>query len=212
MTDGPDNLPVRDDDPALVEARQLALDLGERAEWDRVHAEAQAAGIYTGTAFRERQPAKYKVATQLLAAGVGVLKIAALLRVSHHTVAAVRDGIGRDSVAREKAILSDQMRLAVRLLMERAVNEIEAIDLDKIPFWIGVLTDKLQLLDGQATARIETTAAAGMSLEAFRAYVEALPVVESAPAASPGEAPAGLVVDHPAGDASKPEGEVDARD
>lgn len=185
MSESANSLPVPEGDPALDEARQLALDLGERAEWDRICAEAQTSGVYTGTAFRERQPAKYRVAVQLLAAGVGVLKIAAMLRVSHHTIAAVRDGIGRDGVAQEKAILSDQMRLAVRLLMERALNEIDQIDRDKIPFWVGVLVDKMQLLDGQATARIETGAAGGMSLEAFRAYVESLPRADAIEVAVP---------------------------
>lgn len=160
------------------EARQLMIELGEQAEWDRIHAEAQRDGVYTGQRLRQLQPAKHKVICQLLAAGVGILRIAALVKVSHHTVVAIRDG-SADAVAAEKRQISDQLRLAVRLLVERSIDEIEDIPLEKVPFFIGVMVDKMQLLDGQPTARLDTVASGGTTLEAFKRYIESLPRAEA---------------------------------
>lgn len=186
-----DDAPTPAPDEADEQARQLMIELGEQAEWDRVHAEAQKEKLFTGERLKQLNPAKHKIIVRLLSIGLGVVKIAKLVGVSHHTVQAIRDESPLSNAA-EKVVISDRMRRMVRLLLERAEDEIDKVPLDRVPQFVETLTRNMQLLDGQATARVETGPPAGaMSHEAMRDYIASLP--RATPAAIEGEKPAVLI-------------------
>jgi len=117
-------------------------------------------GVYTGERFFLRDPERYRLVVDLLANGYGRLRIAAILHVNHHTVAAVqrRENL---PIAIEKQRLAGLARYGAGLCLEGVVEDLAdperraAISTRDKGIVAGVLVDKMQLLSGHATSITE---------------------------------------------------------
>lgn len=118
--------------------------------------EEEHEGRYTAKRFFSKRPDDYKTCITLLAANAGVLKIARLLKVHHRTVAAVRDSEG-EAIDIAKQRIRTNFRLAVEVASERLADEIMRIPIAQLPVAAGILVDKLAILDGEPSARLEVT-------------------------------------------------------
>jgi hypothetical protein len=130
---------------------------------------------YTAERFFVKRPEDYKLAVTFLAAGLGLLHIARLLKVHHMTVAAVREREG-SSIDIEKERIRKNLRLAVGIASERLPDIMARLADGQVPISIAILLDKLALLDGEPTQRVEVTVKGHLTHEALAAQIEAFPV------------------------------------
>ncbi len=114
---------------------------------------AEARGEYTGERLFTQRPDIYRATVELLGQGVGVRQIARTLRVSHNTIAAVRRREG-DTVDTLKEQTVQALARFVGAASERLLEEVHAIKLEALPVALGIATEKLLLLTGQATQRV----------------------------------------------------------
>ena len=114
---------------------------------------AEARGEYTGERLFSQRPDIYRATVELLGQGVGVRQIARTLRVSHNTIAAVRRREG-DTVDTLKEQTVQALARFVGAASERLLEEVHAIKLEALPVALGIATEKLLLLTGQATQRV----------------------------------------------------------
>jgi hypothetical protein len=121
---------------------------------DALFAKDEKKGHFTGERLFKRRPDVYKQICVFLGEGVSVNRVAKLMRVSVHTVLAVRDR-EPDLIAAEKERTIGNMRKFVRLSSERLIDEVDKIPLQSLPVAMGIAVDKGELLAGQATSRIE---------------------------------------------------------
>lgn len=110
---------------------------------------------YTAQQLLKRRPEVYRAIAHGLGEGLGVRQLARALGVSHHTVMAVRRNEPH-LVATLKKGSAQLMRDVAALAVERLRDEIDDVKLEALPVVVGVLTEKAQLLDGEATQRVET--------------------------------------------------------
>lgn len=112
-------------------------------------------GQYTAERLFSHDPEKYKAVVAMLAAGRGIRAIKRACTVHHDTIHAVakRERIAIDTL--KQRIITD-LETAVQVGAERVVDVIESMDGDKLPLALAVLIDKLQLLTGGATMRVES--------------------------------------------------------
>jgi hypothetical protein len=149
-----DNAPGR----SLVSLpEQLPLLTSEQLP-DTIFETDERRGFFTGERLAVRDPERYRSVVSLLAEGLGVRTIARLLRVSAHTVQAVRDR-EPDAVATLKKEIVRNSRQCSRLCLE-AIRDLlldpEAkLSLRELGIVHGILTDKAELLDGQPTQRVD---------------------------------------------------------
>lgn len=118
--------------------------------------ERAASGRYTGELI-EKDRAKIDAILQLLAVGVGIRRIAASQHVSTRTVSLLRDRYS-EKIATHKKGLARRFGLFAELGIDRAIEEVDEMDRDKLMISVGIATEKMQLLDGEATAIIGSTA------------------------------------------------------
>ena len=116
-------------------------------------ASAEARGEYTGERLFSQRPDIYRAVVELLGQGVGVRQIARTLRVSHNTIAAVRRREG-DTVDTLKEQTVQALARFVGAASERLLEEVHMIKLEALPVALGIATEKLLLLTGQATQRV----------------------------------------------------------
>ena len=114
---------------------------------------AEARGEYTGERLFTQRPDIYRATVELLGQGVGVRQIARTLRVSHNTIAAVRRREG-DTVDTLKEATVQALARFVGAASERLLEEVHTIKLEALPVALGIATEKLLLLTGQATQRV----------------------------------------------------------
>lgn len=114
---------------------------------------AEARGEYTGERLFTQRPDIYRATVELLGQGVGVRQIARTLRVSHNTIAAVRRREG-DTVDTLKEQTVQALARFVGAASERLLEEVHTIKLEALPVALGIATEKLLLLTGQATQRV----------------------------------------------------------
>jgi hypothetical protein len=131
-------------------AQPSLFELGEAAT-----APLKANGCYTGELLWQTDPAKYKAVAGALGEGMGVRQIARAYHVHTMTVRAIRE---REFpvIANEKATTAKLLRKFARIGAERLLEEVDDIHIDKLPLALAIATDKAQLLDGEATVRMET--------------------------------------------------------
>jgi hypothetical protein len=142
------------------------------------------------------------------AEGLSMSAMARALGVSRNTVAAVQDR-EQISIEQQKKELLRNVRTAARLSVERVVELVPSITNAKDAAIVAaVMVDKLQLLSGEATARVERVEVGQDKLAEMLASLpvleaEVLPLTgpsDAAPeqkgtAALPGVMPAGVVSD-----------------
>jgi hypothetical protein len=165
----------------------------------------EATGEFSGERLLARRPEVYRAICRMSAEGLSMSAMARALGVSRNTVAAVqeREGI---SIEQHKKELLRNVRTAARLSVERVVELVPTINNAKDAAIVAaVMVDKLQLLSGEATARVERVE---VSQDKLAEMLASLPVLEAevlpltgpsdaAPeqkgtAALPGVMPAGL--------------------
>jgi transcriptional regulator with XRE-family HTH domain len=115
----------------------------------------EATGEFSGERLLTRRPEVYRAICRMSAEGLSMSAMARALGVSRNTVAAVqeREGI---SIEQHKKELLRNVRTAARLSVERVVELVPSITNAKDAAIVAaVMVDKLQLLSGEATARVE---------------------------------------------------------
>jgi hypothetical protein len=165
----------------------------------------EATGEFSGERLLARRPEVYRAICRMSAEGLSMSAMARALGVSRNTVAAVqeREGI---SIEQHKKELLRNVRTAARLSVERVVELVPTINNAKDAAIVAaVMVDKLQLLSGEATARVERVE---VNQDKLAEMLASLPILEAevvaltgpsdaAPeqkgtAALPGVMPAGL--------------------
>jgi hypothetical protein len=145
---------------------------------------------YTAERFFSKRPEDYKLCVGFLAAGLGLLHIARLLKVHHMTVAAVREREG-SQIDIEKQRIRTNLRLAVGIASERLPEIMATLAASQVPISTAILLDKLAQLDGEPTQRIEVTHKGHLTHEALAAelhsFPEAIDVTPSATGSGAGE-------------------------
>jgi hypothetical protein len=168
----------------------------------------EGVGEFTGERLLARRPDAYRAIIRMSAEGLSISAQARALGVSRNTVCAVRDREGF-SIEQDKKDLLRDVRRAARLSVERAIELVPSINSAKDAAIVAaVMVDKMQLLSGEATARVERVE---VSQDKLAEMLASLPVLEAevvpltgpsadAPeqkgtAALPGVMPAGVVSD-----------------
>jgi hypothetical protein len=168
----------------------------------------EATGEFSGERLLVRRPEVYRAICRMSAEGLSMSAMARALGVSRNTVCAVRDREGF-SIEQDKKDLLRDVRRAARLSVERAIELVPSINSAKDAAIVAaVMIDKMQLLSGEATARVERVEVSQDKLSEMLASLpileaEVLPLTgpsEAAPeqkgtAALPGVMPAGVVSD-----------------
>jgi len=134
---------------------------------------ADRSGEYSGERLYKQRPQTYRLIVEALGAGLGIKAIARTLHVSRNTVRAVRD---RERPAVDPLLkrTTHNLRRFSDLAAERLIEEIDDIPLSALPIAMGIATEKAQLLEGQATSRVERRAAEP-SIDDVRSYLQGLP-------------------------------------
>jgi hypothetical protein len=168
----------------------------------------EGVGEFTGERLLARRPDAYQAIIRMSAEGLSISAQARALGVSRNTVCAVRDREGF-SIEQDKKELLRDFRRAARLSVERAIELVPSINSAKDAAIVAaVMVDKMQLLSGEATARVERVE---VSQDKLAEMLASLPILEAevlpltgpsadAPeqkgtAALPGVMPAGVVSD-----------------
>ncbi len=129
-------------------------------------------GKYTGDRFFSQRQADYAEVVRLLADGMSVRKVAERVGVSVNTVQAVRrrEGVAVDTMrGKTVAALSEFVADSA----ERLRDEGHEIDIEKLAVPLGIATEKLLLLTGGATQRVELVTES--PAEEWERYVATLP-------------------------------------
>jgi transposase-like protein len=136
----------------------------------------EAAGEFSGERLLARRPETYRAVIRMLAEGLSMSSIARALGVSRNTVAAVREREGY-SIEQDKKELLRDFRRAARLSVERAIELVPHIQTAKDAAIVAaVMTDKLQLLSGEATTRVERVE---VNQDKLAEMLASLPVLEA---------------------------------
>jgi len=115
----------------------------------------EATGEFSGERLLARRPEVYRAILSMSAEGLSVSAMARAFGVSRNTIAAVQDREGF-SIEHHKKELLRNVRTAARLSVERVVELVPSITNAKDAAIVAaVMVDKLQLLSGEATARVE---------------------------------------------------------
>ena len=158
---------------------------GVHADSRVVFAPAPAsAGTHDGSRLTVRDPERYQQVIDLHGDGLGALLIASRLSMSVHTVLAVLErerARAQDPVAIDNTQVIRSMRQARRLMVEGILEDVSdpdrraAIPTQGKAITAAILTDKIELLEGNATARVELVH--GADPASLNEYLDALPQV-----------------------------------
>jgi len=140
-------------------------------EWQSM----EKAGTFTGERlFRQRNDA-YRGIVQAVGSGMGIRATAKAFSVSTNTVYAVleREGVAIDTIKQETL---KQLTRAAAVGAERLADALESspAKMGELAVALGIAIDKMQLLGGEPTARIEHRSVP--SHEDINRFLEALPV------------------------------------
>jgi hypothetical protein len=136
----------------------------------------EGVGEFTGERLLARRPDAYQAIIRMSAEGLSISAQARALGVSRNTVCAVRDREGF-SIEQDKKDLLRDVRRAARLSVERAIELVPSINSAKDAAIVAaVMVDKMQLLSGEATARVERVE---VSQDKLAEMLASLPVLEA---------------------------------
>jgi hypothetical protein len=134
------------------------------------------AGEFTGERLFRDRPGVYAAVVRMAAEGQSISASARALGVSRNTVCAVRDREGY-SVEQDKKELLKDLRRASRLGVEKVIELLPETKAAKDAAIVAaVMVDKMQLLSGEATARVERVE---VRPDQVKAFVDSLPVIEA---------------------------------
>ena len=136
----------------------------------------EGVGEFTGERLLARRPDAYQAIIRMSAEGLSISAQARALGVSRNTVCAVRDREGF-SIEQDKKDLLRDVRRAARLSVERAIELVPGIQSAKDAAIVAaVMIDKMQLLSGEATARVERVE---VSQDKLSEMLASLPLLEA---------------------------------
>jgi hypothetical protein len=136
----------------------------------------EGVGEFTGERLLARRPDAYQAIIRMSAEGLSISAQARALGVSRNTVCAVRDREGF-SIEQDKKDLLRDVRRAARLSVERAIELVPCIQNAKDAAIVAaVMVDKMQLLSGEATSRVEKVE---VSQDKLSEMLASLPVLEA---------------------------------
>lgn len=136
----------------------------------------EGAGEFTGERLLARRPEAYQAIVRMSAEGLSISAQARALGVSRNTVCAVKEREGF-SIEQEKKDLLRDVRRAARLSVERAIELVPGIQSAKDAAIVAaVMIDKMQLLSGEATARVERVE---VSQDKLSEMLASLPLLEA---------------------------------
>jgi hypothetical protein len=136
----------------------------------------EGVGEFTGERLLARRPDAYQAIIRMSAEGLSISAQARALGVSRNTVCAVRDREGF-SIEQDKKDLLRDVRRAARLSVERAIELVPCIQNAKDAAIVAaVMVDKMQLLSGEATSRVEKVE---VSQDKLAEMLASLPVLEA---------------------------------
>ena len=136
----------------------------------------EGVGEFTGERLLARRPDAYQAIIRMSAEGLSISAQARALGVSRNTVCAVRDREGF-SIEQDKKDLLRDVRRAARLSVERAIELVPGIQNAKDAAIVAaVMVDKMQLLSGEATARVERVE---VSQDKLAEMLASLPLLEA---------------------------------
>jgi hypothetical protein len=136
----------------------------------------EATGEFSGERLLARRPEVYRAICRMSAEGLSMSAMARALGVSRNTVAAVQDR-EQISIEQHKKELLKNMRTAARLSVERVIELIPTINSAKDAAIVNaVMVDKMQLLSGEATTRVERVE---VNQDKLAEMLAALPVLDA---------------------------------
>ena len=136
----------------------------------------EGVGEFSGERLLARRPDVYQAIIRMSAEGLSISAQARALGVSRNTVCAVRDREGF-SIEQDKKDLLRDVRRAARLSVERAIELVPTIQNAKDAAIVAaVMVDKMQLLSGEATSRVEKVE---VSQDKLSEMLASLPVLEA---------------------------------
>ena len=136
----------------------------------------EATGEFSGERLLARRPEVYRAICRMSAEGLSMSAMARALGVSRNTVAAVQDR-EQFPIEQQKKELLKNVRTAARLSVERVVELVPSINNAKDAAIVAaVMVDKLQLLSGEATSRVEKVE---VNQDKLSEMLASLPVLEA---------------------------------
>jgi transcriptional regulator with XRE-family HTH domain len=126
---------------------------------------------FTGAKLFKTDPGKYRMIVDALAEGMAIRQIARAFKVSPGTVNAVKEN-EVIPIGAQKEKLANKLHTLAKMGVERLIDENDKIPLNSLAVVVGIAIEKMQLLQGEATQRIESTKAP--SMEDFNKYLETL--------------------------------------
>jgi hypothetical protein len=134
-----------------------------------------AGNKFTGTRILRQNPAKYRVIVELIARAIPVCHIARVLRVSKHTLKAIREREAETIVVLRKEYASKVSTLAQDIL-EKIQAQLARMNAEDAAFAFGVLIDATQALESESTTTMITKSVQRLS---FDELIERLPSSEA---------------------------------
>jgi hypothetical protein len=141
--------------PDLIPTSEMDASLFSEAESDPKKA------VYTAARLFAHRPETYKQCVSMLAEGIGILRIASILRMTAHTILAVREREAA-SITIEKERLARACLHGAQMCVEGIIEDMDNPErrdktgMHQKAITMGILTEKHQLLTGGATSRMET--------------------------------------------------------
>jgi hypothetical protein len=161
---------------AAAQAEAAAPALSFFSEIEEGEKRLAEAGEFTGERLFRDRPGVYAAAVRMAAEGLSISATARALGVSRNTVCAVRDREGI-SIEQEKKEVIKLLQKGMRLGAERTIELLpETKSARDAALVTAIMTDKHQLLSGEATARVERVE---IRPDQVRAFVDSLPVIEA---------------------------------
>lgn len=132
-------------------------------------------GEYSGDRLFSQRPEVYRAVVSMLAEGIGTTTIAKACQVSPNTIYAVRNREGITIESERKELLRN-LRQAAKLSVEKTLDLLPSLKSARdAAITAAVMIDKLQLLSGEATSRIERVEVDG---DAIMRMVQAAEVID----------------------------------
>lgn len=113
-----------------------------------------SAGLYTAERARAHRPEACRIAVEMLAGGSSLRSVIRVTKLHPYTIRALQ-GVESETFETLKGRAKVALSHFVAMGTERMMEEMESMDLDKLPIAVAVAIDKLQLLSGGATERVE---------------------------------------------------------
>ena len=160
---------------AAAQAAASAPALSFFSEIEVAEKQLAEAGEFTGERLFRDRPEVYEEIIRLYAEKQGIRMIARICKVSVNTVYAVLE---REPAAVEtaKKRIINNLRKAAEIGSERMPEVMQELAADKLAVPLAITLDKLQLLTGEPTARVEKVE---IRPDQVRMFLEQLPVIEA---------------------------------